>query len=152
MSFVEQLTVSDTDTLRDLTPYNEVLDLIKVGQKGSVVVPTGELVTEGSRKGKGKTACEHERGFREAAKERKIGMNIRHVVLGEQTRLIIVPKAEMRTFTPEQIKTRTEALRKARLKKNVDKYMLEHHEATREVALKAVQETEKVRAATTVRK
>jgi hypothetical protein len=147
MSFLETLTVDEATTTRDLTPYNEVLDNIRVGHKGTLVVPTGTTYTEGPHKGKGKTAMEHERGFREAASARKIGLTVRHNVLGEQTRLILIPKAEMRTFSPEQIKKRTEALAKARMRKAVDKYMLENPEATREVAVKEVQKIQAARKA-----
>lgn len=136
MSFV--VNVEETEFTRtDLAPYRAAFNELKPGATGVIEVPTGEIETDGPSKGKGKIALKHERRFRDVARERGVGLNVSHTVLGATTRLRLGIDKK-REFTPEQIAYRTQKAAETRLKNAVIKKLQEKPSLTKEAALKEV--------------
>lgn len=142
MSFLEDATFVEEDnfTRVDLTPYRELFDKLRNGQTATLTVDTGEIYTEGPHKGKGKDAMKHVRGFQTVATERGVGLRVGHTNMpGGKTRLRLRtgPKRE---FSAETVAKRNVALAKAAETRKVKAYMVEHPDATEEVARKAIKE------------
>lgn len=100
MSFLDAFTTEESETFQttNLEPYREVLDRLREGFTGTLTVPTGVLIDKGTNKGKGKDAMVHHRALRDVAKERGIGLRIKHINMpGNKTqlRMRIGPLREM---------------------------------------------------------
>lgn len=119
MSFVME---TEEGTLSaDLVPYRAAFDNLRPGLIGTIIVPTGDL----DSKGRGKLAKEHERRFRDVARERNVGISVRHTNLSDgQTRLRMAI-GDKRVFTDEQVAERTKKAAETRARKAIEKFMSE---------------------------
>ena len=131
MSFLEAFTTEEEETFsgRDLAPYREVFDKLRPGITGTLTIPTGVIIEKGTNKGKGKDAMSHARAMQEVAKEREVGLRIKHVNMpGNKTqlRLRVGPKRKMNpkaeaalaAYREEQKKGKAAAVKAAAKKTN----------------------------------
>lgn len=119
MSFV--LETEEGGLSADLAPYREAFNALRPGVVGTLVVPTGDL----DSKNKGKIAKEHERRFRDVARERNVGLGVRHTNLPDGTTRLRMAIGDKREFSQEQVAERTKKAAETRAKKAIAKFMSE---------------------------
>ena len=137
MSFVD-VVYSDTPegesgrSRRNLTPYRAVFEQLKIGREATVPVDTGDFLPptiqrkekNGNVKtvpnpnaGRGEIELDHERGFRQVAKERDVGLTVGHSHMPDGRTILTLKVGKKREFTPEAIKKRTASLEASRAAK-----------------------------------
>lgn len=118
---------------RNPAPYREVFDNLRKGVLGTITVPTGEIIQDGPNKGRGKTELDHERGFRDVASERGVGLRVSRQQLANGTTKLGLYVTDKREFSPEAMKKRDESLAKTRAKKAAEKAARDKIEAAKVV-------------------
>ena len=153
MSYFEEGDIIEEDAFErtDLTQHRKYLDKMvaawRTGDQskvavGSVTVITGDILTIGTHKGRGKEELADERGFRKVATQMGVGIRITHRHLPDGKTMIRMSPQEKKVFSDEAIAKRTAALEKRRERLAVEKFAKEHNklvtQLTREEAQGAV--------------